>query len=75
MNMKQTVEWDLAEETEVLEKKNPLQSHFIHYKSHMTLHGNEPRMPQWETASDTDPCEIRTEQNLQTTLSFLQITL
>jgi hypothetical protein len=28
--------------------------HFIHYKYHITLHGIEPGLPQWD-AGDTSP--------------------
>jgi hypothetical protein len=35
MNVKQSVEWELAGETEVLGENLP-QRHFIHHKSHMT---------------------------------------
>jgi hypothetical protein len=45
MNMEQSVEWELAGETEVLGENLP-QCHFIH-KSHMTCPEFEPRPP-WE---------------------------
>jgi hypothetical protein len=35
MNAKQSVEWELAGETEVLGENLP-QRHFVHYKSHVT---------------------------------------
>jgi hypothetical protein len=41
MNMEQSVEWELAGETEVLGENLP-QYHFIHHKSHMTWPGLEP---------------------------------
>jgi hypothetical protein len=50
MSVEQSVEWELAGETEVL-AENLSQCHFVHHKSHMTWHGLEPERPQWE-ASD-----------------------
>jgi hypothetical protein len=35
MSVEQSVEWELAEETEVL-GENLSQCHFVHHKSHMT---------------------------------------
>jgi phage-related protein len=40
MNVDQSVEWELAEETEVLGEKLP-QRHFVHHKCHMTWPGHE----------------------------------
>jgi hypothetical protein len=42
MNVEQSVEWELAGETEVL-RGNLLQCHFVHHKSHMTWRGLERR--------------------------------
>jgi hypothetical protein len=42
MTVEQLVEWRLAGETEVLGENLP-QRHFVHYKSHMTRPGLEPR--------------------------------
>jgi hypothetical protein len=39
-NVEQSVEWELAGETEVLEIIFP-QCHFVHHKSHMTWPGLE----------------------------------
>jgi hypothetical protein len=41
MNPEQSVEWELAEETEVLGENLP-QRHFVHHKSHMTKPGLNP---------------------------------
>jgi hypothetical protein len=35
MNVKQSLEWELAEETEIFGENVP-QRHFVHQKSHMT---------------------------------------
>jgi hypothetical protein len=50
MSVEQSVEWELAGETEVL-GKNLLQYHFVHHKSHMTCPGTEPGPPWWETGN------------------------
>jgi hypothetical protein len=45
MSMEQSVEWELAGETEVLGENLP-KCHFVHYhKSHMTWPGLEPGQP------------------------------
>jgi hypothetical protein len=41
MSMEQLVEWELAEETEIL-VRNLSHCHFVHHKSHMNWHGIEP---------------------------------
>jgi hypothetical protein len=53
MTVEQSVECELAGETEVL-GENLSQCYFVHHKSHMTLTGLEPRPPRWE-ASDEPP--------------------
>jgi hypothetical protein len=47
MTVEQSVEWELAGETEVLRENLP-QCHFVHHKSHMTYPWIEPRTSQWE---------------------------
>jgi hypothetical protein len=44
MSVEQSVEWELAGETEVLGKNLP-QWHFLHHKSYMTWPGLEPGPP------------------------------
>jgi hypothetical protein len=47
MNVEQSVEWELVEETEVLGDNLP-QSHFVHHKSHVIWPRLEPGPQQWE---------------------------
>jgi hypothetical protein len=47
MSVEQSVEWELAEETEVL-GENLAQCHFVHHNFHMTWLGLEPDPPRWE---------------------------
>jgi hypothetical protein len=47
MSVEQSVECELAGETEVLRENLP-QCHFDHHKSHMTRPGLEPGPPRWE---------------------------
>jgi hypothetical protein len=47
MIVEQSVECELARETEVLRVKL-LQFYFVHHKSHMTWPGLEPGPPRWE---------------------------
>jgi hypothetical protein len=47
MNVEQSVEWELAEENEVL-GENLTQFHFVHHISHMTWPRLEPGPPLWE---------------------------
>jgi hypothetical protein len=48
MNVEQSVEWELAEETEVLGENLP-HCHFLHNKSHMAWHGIESGPTRWES--------------------------
>jgi hypothetical protein len=47
MNVEQSVEWELAGETEVLREILP-QRHFVHHETHMTIPGHEPGPLWWE---------------------------
>jgi hypothetical protein len=47
MSVEQSVEWELAGETEVLGENMP-QCHGVHHKSHMTWPELEPRQLRWE---------------------------
>jgi hypothetical protein len=47
MNVEQSMEWELAGETEVLGENLP-QCHFVHNKSHKTWTVLEPGQPRWE---------------------------
>jgi hypothetical protein len=47
MGVEQSVEWELAGQSEVLTDNMP-QCHFVHDKSQMSLSGIEPRLPWWE---------------------------
>jgi hypothetical protein len=53
MDVKQSVEWELAGETEVLGENLP-QCPLVHHKFHMTLPGLELGPPSWE-AGDQRP--------------------
>jgi hypothetical protein len=44
MSVEQSVEWELAGETEVLGENLP-QCHLVHHKSHVTWRGVEPWPP------------------------------
>jgi hypothetical protein len=57
MNVEQSVEWELAGETEILWENLP-HSHFAHHKSHMTWPGIEPGPPPWEVRAMARPFNI-----------------
>jgi hypothetical protein len=46
MSVKQSVECELAEETEVLAENLP-ECHFVYHKSHVTRPGLEPGLTAW----------------------------
>jgi hypothetical protein len=50
MSVEQSVDWELAGETEVL-RENLVQCPFVHHKSHMTWPGLEPGPPGWEAGN------------------------
>jgi hypothetical protein len=50
MIVEQSVEWELAGETEVLGAN---QCHFVYHKSHMTWTELEPGAPRWEVDYST----------------------
>jgi hypothetical protein len=56
MSVEQSLEWELAGQTEVF-GENLLQCHFVHHKSHMTWPGLEPGPSRWK-AGDYAP-ELR----------------
>jgi hypothetical protein len=47
MSVEQSVEWDLAGETDVLGENLP-KCHFVHHKSRMTWTELEPGLLRWE---------------------------
>jgi hypothetical protein len=51
MSVEQSVEWELAGETEVLGENLP-QYRFVHHKSHMTCPGLEPGPPRVKPATN-----------------------
>jgi hypothetical protein len=56
MGMEQSVEWELAGETEALGENLP-QCHFIHHKSHIAWPGNEPGLQRWEAETMARPLQ------------------
>jgi hypothetical protein len=53
MSVEQSVEWELAGETEVL-GENLSQCHFVNHKSHLTWPEMKPRPPLWEAYPQPD---------------------
>jgi hypothetical protein len=51
MNMKQLMEWELTEETQILRGNLP-QCHFVHHKSHISWPGIEPGPQRWKTDNE-----------------------
>jgi hypothetical protein len=47
MSVEQSVEWELAGETEVVGENLP-QNYFVHHKSHTTRPGLESGPPPWD---------------------------
>jgi hypothetical protein len=47
MSVEQSVEWEMARETEVIGENLP-QCYCVYHKSHMTWPGLQPGPPEWE---------------------------
>jgi hypothetical protein len=62
MSVEQSVEWELAGETEVRGEKLP-QCHSVHHKSHMIWPVFEPGAPRWEACIRSVATSVLTKES------------